>query len=151
MNPVSPALAYFRSRLGQALSQASPSPLGHWLNGTLVGAEEGSLTVEHLIRDEFCNPGGILHGGTASAMMDDVMGMTVFSLGLDAFYSSINLSVDFLWSAKPGEILTVKSSIIRQGRKIVNAACEIRNAENVLIAKATSNLVTTTRSLPSGG
>ncbi|MCY7351460.1 MAG: PaaI family thioesterase [Cytophagaceae bacterium] len=149
MNPVNPALAYFKSRLGQPMSQASHSPLDRWLNGTLTGAEEDSLTVDYQVHEEFCNPGGILHGGTAAAMMDDVMGMTVFSLGLEAFYSSVNLSVDFLWSAKPGETITAKSTIVRQGRKIVNAACEIRNAEGVLIAKATSNLVATTRSLPS--
>ncbi len=145
MNPT--ALDFFRARIGQALAEHSPSPLGRWLGGRLVEVEEGSLTVEYGVREEFCNPALILHGGVVAAIMDDLMGTTVFSLGLPTFYTSVNLSIDFLWSAPLGSTITAKSRIVRQGRKIINATCEIRDAEGILVAQCSSNLVATSKTL----
>jgi acyl-coenzyme A thioesterase 13 len=136
-------LDYFTSNVGKNAAEMSPSPLGRWLNGKLIAVEEGSLTVEFEIRDEMTNPGKILHGGVTASMLDDVMGMTVFSLGRESFYSTINLSIDYLLSAKAGDIIFVKSKVIRAGKTVVNMECEARNTEHKIIAKCTSNLVTT--------
>jgi len=123
----SQVLDFFKSNIGKTASEISPSPFGRWLNGTLMAVEEGELTVEVIVRKDMCNPGGILHGGVATGMMDDVIGMTVFSMGTQVFYSTVNLSVDFLFGAKPDEKLTVKSKIVRMGKKIAHAEGEIRN------------------------
>jgi acyl-coenzyme A thioesterase PaaI-like protein len=53
------------------------------------------------------------------------------------------LSVDFLFAAKPNEKLTVKSNIVRMGKKIAHAEGEIRNETGQIIAKCTTNLVAT--------
>lgn len=76
----------FRSQIGSSFAQG-PSPLGRWLNGTLRAADAGTLTVEFLVREEFTNPAGTLHGGVIAAICDDVIGATVFSLGLPQIYS----------------------------------------------------------------
>ena len=76
-------------------------------------------------------------------MMDDVIGMTVFSMGSQVFYSTVNLSVDFLFGAKPDEKLTIKSKIIRMGKKIAHAEGEVRNEAGQIVAKCTTNLVAT--------
>jgi acyl-coenzyme A thioesterase 13 len=145
MNPV---LEFFKSNIGKSSAEVSPSPLGRWLNGTLLEVgEEGSLTMEFLVRKEMCNPGGILHGGVATSMMDDIIGLTVFSMGNQIFYSSVNLSVDFLFSAKPDEKLIVKSKIVRLGKKIAHAEGEIRNEAGQIIAKCTTNLVATSNTI----
>lgn len=137
------ALAYLKSNIGKSAADVSPSPFGRWLNGTLIEVEEGHLTVEILVRKDMCNPGGIMHGGVATGMMDDVIGLTVFSMGNEAFYASVNLSVDFLFAAKPDEKLIVKSKIVRMGKKIAHAEGEIRNQAGNIIAKCTTNLVVT--------
>jgi acyl-coenzyme A thioesterase 13 len=145
MNPV---LEFFKSNIGKSSAEVSPSPLGRWLNGTLLEVgEEGSLTMEFVVRKEMCNPGGILHGGVATSMMDDIIGLTVFSMGNQIFYSSVNLSVDFLFSAKPDEKLIVKSKIVRLGKKIAHAEGEIRNEAGQIIAKCTTNLVATSNTI----
>jgi uncharacterized protein (TIGR00369 family) len=136
-------LDYLASNIGKNAADISPSALGRWLNGKLIVAEEGSLTVEFMIREEMTNPGKILHGGISAAMMDDVMGMTVFSLGRESFYTTINLNIDYLLPAKVGDIVYVKSNVIRAGKTVINIACEIRNTDHKIIAKCTSNLVTT--------
>jgi acyl-coenzyme A thioesterase 13 len=139
----SQVLDFFKSNIGKTASEISPSPFGRWLNGTLMAVEEGELTVEVIVRKDMCNPGGILHGGVATGMMDDVIGMTVFSMGTQVFYSTVNLSVDFLFGAKPDEKLTVKSKIVRMGKKIAHAEGEIRNETGQIVAKCTTNLVAT--------
>ena len=96
-----------------------------------------------IVRRDMCNPGGILHGGVATGMMDDVIGITVFSMGSQTFYATINLSVDFLFAAKPDEKLSVKSKIVRMGKKIAHAEGEIRNEAGKIVAKCTTNLVAT--------
>jgi acyl-coenzyme A thioesterase 13 len=95
------------------------------------------------VREDMCNPGGIMHGGVATGMMDDIIGMTVFLTGTQTFYSTVNLSVDFLFAAKPHEKLIVKSKIVRMGKKIAHAEGEIRNEAGQIVAKCTTNLVAT--------
>jgi uncharacterized protein (TIGR00369 family) len=136
-------LEYFISNIGKNSAEMSPSALGRWLNGKLIAVEEGSLTVEFVVRKEMTNPGKILHGGVSASMMDDVIGMTVFSLGRENFYSTINLSVDYLLPAKVGDVVYVKSKVIRAGKTVINMECEVRNNEHKIVAKCTSNLVTT--------
>lgn len=138
-----PALEFFKNNIGKTSAEVSPSPFGRWLNGTLTAVEEGSLTVEFIVRTDMCNPAHILHGGVATSILDDVIGMTVFSMGSQIFYSTVNLSVDFLFAAKPNEKLTAKSKIVRMGKKIAHAEGEIRNETGQIIAKCTTNLVAT--------
>jgi acyl-coenzyme A thioesterase 13 len=136
-------LRRLKSRLGKELTE-SPSPFGNWLRGTLRKVERGALSIEFTVRKEMTNPIQILHGGMTAAIMDDTMGMTVASLGSDVFYTTVNLSIDFLSSAKTGEIITATTRINREGKNIVNLDCVIVNAEGKLLAKGTSNLIKTT-------
>lgn len=133
----------FKSKIGTRASEQGLAPLSRWLDGKLVAAEVGSLSVEFDIREDFSNPAMILHGGVAAAMMDEVMGMTVYSLGKDAFFASVNLNVDYLRPAKVGETVLVKSEIIKDGHTIVHAECVITNQEGKIVAKSVSNLVRT--------
>ncbi|MCU0469256.1 MAG: PaaI family thioesterase [Arcicella sp.] len=138
-----PALEFFKNNIGKTSAEVSPSPFGRWLNGKLIDVEDGSLTMEFIVRKDMCNPGGIMHGGVATGMMDDLIGMTVFTLGGQVFYSTVNLSVDFLYAAKPEEKLIAKSKIVRIGKKIAHAEGEIRNETGQIVAKCTTNLVAT--------
>lgn len=135
-------LTQLQARLGKELSD-SPSGLGRWLRGTLRNVEKGALTIDFDIREEMTNPIHILHGGALAAIMDEVMGMTAATLDKDTFYTSINLVIDFLSSGKPGETITARSRIVREGKNIVNTECIITNADGKLLAKGTSNLIRT--------
>ena len=146
---MNPATEFFRNNIGKASAEISPSPFGRWLNGTLIEVEEGSITMEFIVRKDMCNPGGIMHGGVAIGMMDDIIGMTTFSMQNQAFYSTVNLNTDFLYSAKPNEKLIVKSKIVRMGKKIAHAEGEIRNEAGQIIAKCTTNLVATSNEIRS--
>ncbi len=140
------ALAFFKANIGQT-SNNSPSPIGRWLNGKLIKAEEGNLAWEYEIRQEMTNPGAILHGGIASTMLDDVMGATVFSLNNEFMFTSINLNVDFLASAKTGDIVTCEAQVVRKGSNVIHMEAWLKKGDKVL-AKAASNLIKTRMPVP---
>lgn len=90
-----------------------------------------------------CNPGKILHGGIASLMLDDVIGMGNFVAGSEYLMTSINLNVDFLSSAQIGENLEVTAKLVRSGYNLNHWEAIIRKESGKIVAKASSNLIKT--------
>nr|WP_293842600.1 PaaI family thioesterase [uncultured Arsenicibacter sp.] len=140
-------LTFFQSMLGQSMTN-SPSPVGRWLNGTLREAEFGKLVVDYIVREELTNPAGVLHGGAAAAILDDIAGAMVFTLGREYAYTSVNLNVDFLHAARLGEVITATAQAVRTGKNIIHAESVIRSADGKIIAKAATNLIQTSVKMP---
>lgn len=139
MNPI---VEEFRKYIDQPFSDAR-FPVGQWLAGVLKEVNEGHVTAEVTIRPEMANYTGRIHGGMLALIIDDLIGGTTYTLGTPTVYMSVNLSVDYLLTAKVGETLTGTTRIIRKGRTLINAECEISNARGKLIARGHSNLVNT--------
>jgi acyl-coenzyme A thioesterase 13 len=133
---------YFESRIDKEPGDDSP-PLSKWLGGIIRAVGDGEFTVEYVVRLEMTNPMGILHGGIHSTIIDDMIGMTVYSLGGESYFVSVNLSVDFLGMARAGEKVFARSKIVRKGRQVINGVCELFNEKGVMISRGTSNLVRT--------
>jgi acyl-coenzyme A thioesterase 13 len=132
-----------KSFTGKAFTE-SPSPFMRWLNPIIISAESGALTFEYQIRGEWLNPAGGLHGGITAAIIDDVIGATMFSLNEPYFYTTINNAIDYFSSAKAHETIIATTRIIKKGKQFINAECEIWNSERSrLIAKGNSNLFKT--------
>lgn len=120
---------------------ASPSPFMKWLNPIVVSAEEGKIQFQYTVREEWLNPMGNLHGGVTAAIIDDVIGATMFSLNEDSFIVTINNSIDYFSAAKEHDQIVAETKIIKRGKQFVNAECEIWNTDKSrLIARGTSNL-----------
>lgn len=126
----------------------SPSPFAHWLNGKVIAATEDSVAFEFIVRKEMTNPVGMLHGGVISGMIDDCMGVTFFILGLEYFYPTINLNVEFFSSAKEGEKVIVQTKVVKLGRTIINLKSDVISEEKKVIAFATSNLAISSIKIP---
>lgn len=135
-------LTAFKSLIGQPMDQ-SPSGVGRWLAGTLHVVEEGHTVATYPIREDMVNPMQTLHGGAASAILDDICGLTVFALSREFAYTSVNLNVDFLNPARLGELITAEARIIRAGRTIIHVEGRITSEAGKLIAKCSTNLVQT--------
>ncbi len=136
-------LSFFKTLVGKDSSQ-SPSPLMRWLNPTLLKVEEGEFELLYVIREEMTNPMHILHGGTTAAIIDDAIGAAVYSLGNTYAYTTVNLAIDYFSSAKVGETIIAKTSIVKKGNQIMNAECEVWNADRSrMVAKGHSNLIKT--------
>lgn len=134
-------LANFRLLVGKEITN-SPSPFMNWLKPTLISAEKGSLYCSYIVRKEMTNPYAILHGGITAGIIDDLIGATVFILGLNNRYTTVNNNIDYFAPAVEGDIITAKTMVVKQGRTIINLQCEIYlPAKNRLIAKGYSNML----------
>ncbi|MGK6342338.1 PaaI family thioesterase [Chryseobacterium sp. DT-3] len=133
-------LAQLQQFIGKEFDQ-SPSPFMKWLNPIVVSAEEGHLEFQYTVRPEWLNPIGNLHGGVTAAIVDDIIGATMFSLNENSFITTINNVIDYFSTAKENDNIVAETKIIKRGRQFVNAQCEIWNADKTrLIARGTSNL-----------
>ena len=137
-----PVVELLKAEIGKDFSK-SASPVGRWLNGSIQEVEEGRLVVQFEVREEMTNPMGILHGGMSALIIDEIAGAAVYTLNRDTFFTSINLSLDFLRSVPLGNKITAEAEVIRAGKTIINVECRIRNEEGEIISKAMTNLVRT--------
>jgi uncharacterized protein (TIGR00369 family) len=137
-----PIVEYLQNFIGQEVTE-SPSAFSLWLNGRLLHAIEGDVKGEYTVREDMTNPLKNLHGGVVSGIMDDIMGLAVFTLNKESFFTSVNLQVDFLAPAKIGEVIQAHAKVVRNGRNIVNVECTVTHINGKIIAKGTSNLVVT--------
>src|SRR5690606_27919830 len=142
MENQNPKLAQFKKLIGQKLDK-TPSMAGNWLGGTLLEIEQGFIKVSYTVTSAMCNPAKILHGGVASLMMDDVIGMGNFVAGSEYLMTSINLNIDFLSSSQIGEKLYVSAKLIRSGANLNHWDAVITKESGKLVAKASSNMIKT--------
>lgn len=133
-----------KSRLGETLSDGRVN-LSTWLSGRLLEIREDGFDVEFTVREEMTNPLGLLHGGVQASILDEVIGLTAYAANPEARYVSINLTVDFLGSAKAGDKVIAKSRLIRQGRQVLNAQCELFDGTGKLVSRGLSNMFKTAK------
>ncbi|QMW00273.1 PaaI family thioesterase [Spirosoma foliorum] len=145
-NLINPRLDFFRSQIGHDM-QNSISPFGRWLNGTIREADYGRMVADYTVRKEMTNPANVLHGGAASGILDDLVGATVFALGREYAYTSVNLAVDFLHAARLGDVVTVTAEVVREGKNIIHCEGRIVAADGKIIAKCATNLIQTSLKL----
>jgi len=134
-------LQLLKQKIGSTMKEGL-SPYGRWIDGKLISAELGEVVFEIEVRHDMVNPMNMLHGGATAGIIDEVIGIAVFSLGRVNFYSTINLVVDYFASAHLGQIIVIKSSVIKAGNNIVHVKCEIFSKEtNKLLVHGSSNLM----------
>jgi len=134
-------LSLFQTFIGQRI-EASPSPFMNWLQPVLLAAEKGALHCRYTVRKEMTNPYGILHGGITAGIIDDLIGATIYVMGMQARYTTVNNSIDYFAPANEGDEITAKTTVIKQGRRIINVQCEVfLPAKNRLIARGYSNML----------
>lgn len=136
------SLAYLQQLKGEYITE-SPSKAGNWLGFKLHSISKGEAALSLLVRPEMCNPYGMIHGGMMSLLIDETIGWSIISLESELNYTSLNLVVDFLYGAPQGEEITAHSKVVRQGKKVVNCEVHVYDSKKNLLAKASSNLIST--------
>ncbi len=136
-----PMVEIFRSMIGEKI-QGGP-PFTTWLEGRIVSCSVGEMEILYTVRPEMANPTGLLHGGMQAAMIDDLIGMTSTTLGEEGFMLTIDLHINFLGKVKVGQTVKARAKVIRSGRQIAHAVCEIVDEDGAVIARGESNLLKT--------
>ncbi|MBP6455149.1 MAG: PaaI family thioesterase [Chitinophagaceae bacterium] len=133
---------YEGKKFDNSLSQA-----GLWLKYKLEKVEKGYVEVSMQVRQEMGNPMKQLHGGMMSMLIDEISGLSFYTLNKGTFYTTVNLHVDFLYSVAVGDTIFAKAKVLRAGKKIANVECSVYNQKNELLAHSTSNLVNTEKEI----
>ncbi|HLY78370.1 MAG TPA: PaaI family thioesterase [Caulobacteraceae bacterium] len=98
--------------------------------------DEGLVTIGFRAGAAHANSRGFVHGGMISALADNAMGLSCGqSLEGGASLVTVNLAVDFLGSATPGQWIEVQPKLNRLGSTLCFAEAEVV-ADGVTCAKA---------------
>jgi acyl-coenzyme A thioesterase 13 len=119
------------------------SMAGKWLNYKLLAVNPGEIKASILVREEMTNPNRMIHGGMISLICDELCGLAFYSLGNPTFYTTVNLSVDYLYAAPVGSTIIIEAKVKRCGKRIANVTCSLFDEHEHIIASATSNLLNT--------
>lgn len=139
----SEAAQFLKDRVGTEVTD-SPSPFMSWLKPIMLEVNEGNLRFQYTVRKEMTNPFRTLHGGITAAIIDDAIGATLISYGEPYFYVSVNLVIDYLSAAVEGDVIIAETKVVKKGKQLVNAECEVWNADHSrLIARGYTNLLKT--------
>ncbi len=131
----------FRSLKGKKM-QGAP-PFTEWLDGRIVSCDVGEIEMTFQVRPEMSNPTGLMHGGVQAAVIDDLIGMTTATLGEGGFMLSIDLHVNFLGKIPVGQTVKGRARIVRSGRRITHAVCELLDEQGNIVSRGDSNLLKT--------
>jgi uncharacterized protein (TIGR00369 family) len=99
-------------------------------------AEATQLAVE--IREAHCNARGFAHGGLISALADNAMGMSAVRLAREqpgqeqASAVTVTLALDYLDTARIGDWLEVRPSVLKLGRTLAFAECRVVCGERLI-------------------
>ena len=140
-------IEFFRNQIGKDKWQFD-YPLMDWLKAQVTEVNEGHVKMSFKVEKYMLNPIGIMHGGIMATILDELMGAASFTLGRPNGYSTINMNIDYLNPARVGDIITGEGQVVRAGKTVLHLKAEIHNAENKLLAKATSNMIGTSVQIP---
>ena len=89
-----------------------------------------------------CNARGFLHGGVIASLADNAMGLSL-ALATGTGAVTVNLTLDYVQSAHPGQWLQVEPRVIRAGGKLGFVdALVTADGETIARANATFRIVT---------
>ncbi|WP_167398335.1 PaaI family thioesterase [Flavobacterium crocinum] len=141
-------LEFLQSYIGKHFT-GSPSPFAHWLNGKVIAVEKENVEFEFEVRKEMTNPVGMLHGGVTAGMIDDCIGVNFMVLGLEKFYPTINLYIDYFNPAFESQTVIVKTTLAKLGKTIINIKAEVINKNtSKIMAQASANLAISDVKIP---
>jgi len=119
-----------------------PPPIGDLIGMSLIEIDAGHAIFELEADRRHANPMGTLHGGILCDLADGALGMAWASELEDGeSFTTLELKINFLkpvWRAK----LRAEAHVVKRGRTIGLAECDIRDEKGDLVAHATSTLMT---------
>src|ERR1043166_3685230 len=118
--------------------ELSPPPGARLIGFTLTAIQHGQAVVEFEATAQHANPMGTLHGGVLCDIADAAMGMAYAStLEEGETFTTLELKINFLrpfWTGK----LYAEGRMIKEGRSIGLVECDVLDAQQRLVARASS-------------
>jgi len=113
-------------------------PFGRWLGVKLVQVSADRVVGEVVVRAEFGNRNGVLHGGVAMALADNMGGTATFlNLPEGAGTTTIESKTNFFAACALGETITLETTPLHRGRSTMVWQTRIIRADGKLAAIVT--------------
>ncbi len=118
-------------------------PMAALINATVTEVEPGIVAFSAEPGEEHLNPLGTIHGGFICTLLDTVAGCAAHTtLPAGVGYISIEIKVNYLRAINPnGGPITAHGTVTKPGSRIVFVDAEARDAQNRLVATASSSLL----------
>ena len=130
--------------------EAPPPPVAGLVGFRIVEVEAGRAVFEMEAGPQHANPMGTLHGGILCDLADAAMGMALATGLVDGeTFTTLELKINFLkpvWSAK----LKAVGVVIKRGKTIGMAECDVFDEKRSLVAKASSTCMTLSGEMAKG-
>ncbi len=118
------------------------APVSELIGFRLTSVEPGKAVFELDAGPQHANPMGTLHGGVLCDVADAAMGIAYAStLGEGETFTTLELKINFLRPFRTGR-LTATARMVKAGRTIGLAECDVTDTEGRLIARAMSTCMT---------
>jgi uncharacterized protein (TIGR00369 family) len=130
-------------RMEQMMRGELPAPPVATLIGfDLTSIEPGRALIELEATERHANPMGTVHGGILADIADAAMGMAYASRLEDGeTFTTLELKINLMkpvWTGK----LRAEGRVLSGGRTVGLVACDVRDANDRLVAYATSTCMT---------
>lgn len=116
-----------------------PYPISRNFNLELLEVREGYAKLKTIVHKDWLNPLHIMHGGYLITLMDEAMGLSVFTLNREQKFATINLNADFFASAKEGDTIIIIAEIEKIGKQTIHAIAKVENESGRPLTKSSSN------------
>jgi uncharacterized protein (TIGR00369 family) len=118
------------------------APVGNLIGFRLTSIETGRAVFELEAGPQHANPMGTLHGGILCDVADAAMGVAYAStLGEAESFTTLELKMNFLRPFRSGTLIAT-GHVVKGGRTIGLAECDVTDMEGRLIARAMSTCMT---------
>lgn len=93
----------------------------------IVSLEKGTASLRMRVRDDMLNGEGYLQGGMFTALADEAMVLSIYSLlEEEQVIATISESTSFMRGAGSGMVIVAEGRIIKKGRRVVFSEADIR-------------------------
>jgi uncharacterized protein (TIGR00369 family) len=118
------------------------APVSELVGFRLLSVENGKAVFELEAGPQHANPMGTLHGGVLCDVADAAMGIAYAStLAEGETFTTLELKINFLRPFRTGT-LTATARVVKAGRTIGLAECDVTDTDGRLIARAMSTCMT---------
>jgi len=94
----------------------------------------GKITCEMPVENEHLNAQGTLHGGCTATIVDTISSLAFVTMDDGKAGVSIDINVSYLKAVQPGEVITIKSDVIKGVGTIRSATVDIFNEQQQVVA-----------------
>jgi uncharacterized protein (TIGR00369 family) len=119
-----------------------PPPVAELIGVEVVHVEGGESELTMVAEERHSNPMGTIHGGILCDLADAAMGTAWFStLEPGETFTTLELKINFLrpfWTGK----LVARGRVVSRGRTVGMTECDVFDANERLIARASSTCMT---------